>query len=96
MASPGVNRMLYCFMGDDVRVDGTRVQAKVGARLDASRPVSLESQGGPAGFLLLQGRPDRRSGSSIGALCHELAGGTASGRRRLPTYQLRRLDLEST
>lgn len=57
MASQGVNRMLHCFMGDDVRVDGTRVQAKIGARLDASRPVSLENRGEPAEFLLLQGRP---------------------------------------
>ena len=55
--SAEVNRMLNCFEGDDVRVDGTEVGAKTGARLDASRPVTLENRGKPAEFLLLQGRP---------------------------------------
>lgn len=49
--------MLHCFLGDDVRVDGTRVEAKVGVRLDPTRPVKLDNRGEPAEFLLLQGRP---------------------------------------
>jgi len=56
-AAEGVNRMLHCFMGDDVRVDGTQVEAKVGVRLDPTRTVTLDNRGEPAEFLLLQGRP---------------------------------------
>lgn len=56
-ASPGVNRMLHCFLGDDVRVDSTRVEAKVGVRLDASASATLDNKGEPAEFLLLQGKP---------------------------------------
>lgn len=56
-ASPGVNRMLHCFLGDDVRVDGTRVEAKIGAKVDASQSVTLVNRGEPAEFLMLQGKP---------------------------------------
>lgn len=56
-ASGGVNRMLHCFMGNDASVDGTTVHAKVGVRLDASRPALVENRGEAAEFLLLQGRP---------------------------------------
>lgn len=55
--SSDVNRMVHCFEGDDVRVGGAKVSAKVGVRLDPSRPVTLENMGSPAEFLLLQGRP---------------------------------------
>ncbi len=56
-ASQGVNRMLHCFLGDDVRVDGTAVQAKMGLRLDPTKSVTLDNRGEPAEFLMLQGRP---------------------------------------
>jgi len=56
-AAEGVNRMLHCFLGDDVLVGGTQVETKVGVRLDPTRPVTLDNQGEPAEFLLLQGRP---------------------------------------
>ena len=56
-ASEGVNRMLHCFLGDDVRVEGTHVEAKTGARLNGGVAVTLENRGEPAEFLLLQGRP---------------------------------------
>jgi len=56
-APAGVNRMLHMFMGDDVRVDGTAVEGKVGVKLDPSAEVTLENRGEPAEFLLLQGRP---------------------------------------
>jgi redox-sensitive bicupin YhaK (pirin superfamily) len=56
-AADGSNRMLHCFLGEDVLVDGTPVHAKLGARLDAGRDARLENRGGPAEFLLLQGRP---------------------------------------
>lgn len=55
--SVDVNRMLHCFMGDDVRVEGTPIHSSLGVRLDASRSVSVENRGEPAEFLLLQGRP---------------------------------------
>ena len=56
-ANPGVNRMLHCFMGDHVIVDGTSIQEKTGIKLSPSESVALTNRGGPAEFLLLQGRP---------------------------------------
>lgn len=56
-APSGVNRMLHTVIGDDVRVDGTSVEAKVGIKLDPSRDAALVNRGEPAEFLLLQGRP---------------------------------------
>ena len=56
-ANADTNRTLYCFLGDDVRVDGTAVSADVGVRLVPTAAVSVENRGGPAEFLLLQGRP---------------------------------------
>lgn len=56
-AAAGTNRTLYCFMGDDVTVGGTSVQADVGARLESTEMVTLQNRGGPAEFLMLQGRP---------------------------------------
>jgi quercetin 2,3-dioxygenase len=53
----GVNRMLHCFIGDDVVIDGVPIEAKVGARLDPTRSVRLVNRGGPAEFLLLEGTP---------------------------------------
>lgn len=55
--APGTNRMLHCFMGDDVSVAGTGVEADVGVKLDASETASLVNRGEPAEFLLLQGKP---------------------------------------
>ena len=56
-AAEGVNRMLNTFIGDDVLVEGSAVSAGIGVSLDASMPARIESRGGPAEFLLLQGRP---------------------------------------
>jgi redox-sensitive bicupin YhaK (pirin superfamily) len=56
-APSGVNRMLHTFMGDDVRVDGTSVEAGIGVRLDPDFEAAIGNEGGPAEFLLLQGRP---------------------------------------
>ena len=57
VGSADVNRMLHCFIGDDVRVDGTKIHSDLGVRLDASQSVRVENRGEPAEFLLLQGRP---------------------------------------
>lgn len=56
-ASPGVNRVLHCFLGDRVLVEDTIVAAKTGVQLASDLPISLHNQGNPAEFLLLQGRP---------------------------------------
>ena len=56
-ANTGTNRTLYAFMGDDFSIDGTKVTTDIGARLDATVTARLENRGGPAGFLMLQGRP---------------------------------------
>jgi hypothetical protein len=56
-AAEGVNRMLNTFIGDDVLVEQSAVSAGIGVSLDASMPARIESRGGPAEFLLLQGRP---------------------------------------
>ncbi len=56
-SAPGVNRMLHCFIGDDVVVDGVSVEAKIGARLDPTESARITNRGGPAEFLLLEGMP---------------------------------------
>jgi quercetin 2,3-dioxygenase len=56
-ASDGLNRMLHCFLGSDVRIDDTPVGPKIGARLDSGVSTRLENRGEPCEFLLLQGRP---------------------------------------
>ncbi|MGD2060413.1 MAG: pirin family protein [Acidimicrobiia bacterium] len=56
-ANAGTNRTLYTFLGDDISIDGTKVTADLGARLDAGIGARLENRGGPAEFLMLQGRP---------------------------------------
>lgn len=53
----GVNRMLHCFIGDDVVVDGVGVSADIGARLDPTATTIIVNRGGPAEYLLLQGMP---------------------------------------
>ena len=55
--APRVNRMLHLFMGDDVAVDGTRLESSTGVRLNPERDVSLVNHGEPAEFLMLQGQP---------------------------------------
>lgn len=56
-AMAGTNRAIYCFVGDDLTIDGTGIGADVGARLDAASPVEIVNNGGPAELLMLQGRP---------------------------------------
>jgi hypothetical protein len=56
-AGAGTNRAMYCFVGDDLTIDGTGIGADVGARLDAASPVEIVNNGGPAELLMLQGRP---------------------------------------
>jgi len=56
-ANPGTNRTLYCYAGDEVSIDGTSVEADVGARLDPTASVTLANLGSPAELLMLQGRP---------------------------------------
>jgi redox-sensitive bicupin YhaK (pirin superfamily) len=56
-APVGVNRMLHCVGGDDVRIAGTSVTDGIGVQVRTDVPVVLMNEGAPAEFLLLQGRP---------------------------------------
>ena len=56
-APAAVNRMLHCFIGDDVRVGGLPVSDRIGARLAGDVPTVISNHGAPAEFLLLQGMP---------------------------------------
>jgi redox-sensitive bicupin YhaK (pirin superfamily) len=56
-AAVGTNRTLYCFLGDDMTIDGAAVPAGIGARLEAPSPARLENKGAPGELLMLQGRP---------------------------------------
>lgn len=56
-ASPGVNRVLHCFLGDDIEISGTRIGAKTGISIVPDAGVTLINRGAPAEFLLQQGRP---------------------------------------
>jgi hypothetical protein len=49
--------MLHCVHGDDVRIGPTRFENKTGVKLRPEIATTLENHGGPAAFLLLQGRP---------------------------------------
>jgi redox-sensitive bicupin YhaK (pirin superfamily) len=53
----GVNRMLHCFQGTDLAVDGIPISSGIGARLAGDAPVTIANNGEPAEMLLLQGRP---------------------------------------
>ena len=56
--APGsVNRVLHCFMGDNVRVDGIPISSQIGVKLQADLPTRVVNHGEPAEFLLLQGEP---------------------------------------
>ncbi len=55
--SPGVNRMLYCFEGAEVDIDGTTVARQQAVRLDPEATVTIKNGSEQAEFLLLQGRP---------------------------------------
>lgn len=56
-AAGGLNRMLHFFDGDAAEVDAVSVESGHGVRLRSDLPVTLTATGGPAEFLLLQGRP---------------------------------------
>lgn len=56
-ASPGLNRALYFFAGDEVRVAGRTLSPKHGARLRSDAEAPVENRGGEAELLLLQGKP---------------------------------------
>ncbi len=56
-ASPGVNRTLYVFAGEGVRVGGTLVRPKTAVSLRADVEVEIENLGAPGEALMLQGRP---------------------------------------
>ena len=55
--APGVNRMLHCFDGDDVAIAATRIGTATGVHLRSELAAPMVNHGGPAEFLLLQGRP---------------------------------------
>jgi quercetin 2,3-dioxygenase len=56
-ASAGVNRTLYLFSGDPVKIGDREVPNGVAARIRAEVPVTLTNGGAPAEILMLQGRP---------------------------------------
>ena len=56
-APAAANRMLHFFSGSDVRVATTRIEPKIGVRLQADVATTVANHGEPAEFLLLQGRP---------------------------------------
>lgn len=57
VAGEGTNRTLYCFAGDDVSIDGTKVSEDVGARLEPTAGGKIVNNGRLAELLMLQGRP---------------------------------------
>ncbi len=55
-ASPGLNRTLYCYVGDQVDVGGQALTKDVAARLRSEAAVELSAVSDTE-FLLLQARP---------------------------------------
>ncbi|MGI9648468.1 MAG: pirin family protein [Acidimicrobiia bacterium] len=56
-ASPGTNRMLYCFVGSGADVAGSAVATQEAVRLDPGFEVPIRAGSEDVEFLLLQGRP---------------------------------------
>ena len=56
-APSGVNRMLHCFQGTELRIGADSFGARVGARLRPEMETIVENHGEPAELLLLQGKP---------------------------------------
>ncbi len=54
---PGLNRMLHVASGAEIRVGGQALDDTKGVRLNSDVAVTIETGGGPASFLMLQGRP---------------------------------------
>ncbi|MFZ0625072.1 MAG: pirin family protein [Acidimicrobiia bacterium] len=57
LAPEGVNRMLHCHEGDDVRVGVTTIEEDVAVQLRPDVETEIHNRGGPARLLLLQGQP---------------------------------------
>ena len=55
-AGAGVNRMLYCFVGDS-RVEQVDLATQEAVRLDSGTSAEITAGDSPTEFLLLQGRP---------------------------------------
>lgn len=54
---PGVNRRLYFFEGNELRINGQRLEVNHAADVRADRESTLENGALPAQVLMLQGRP---------------------------------------
>lgn len=57
VAPEGVNRMLHFFDGETATVDSVPVTKGIGIRTEPTAVTPIHNTGGPAEFLLLQGRP---------------------------------------
>jgi redox-sensitive bicupin YhaK (pirin superfamily) len=53
----GINRMLHCFVGSDLKIGGTELATGTGVQLRPEAEATVVNNGGPAEFLVLQGRP---------------------------------------
>lgn len=53
----GVNRMVYLFEGDSVRIGGAPVRRGLAARLRSEVPAEIVAGAEPCELLVLQGRP---------------------------------------
>lgn len=56
-ASPGVERSLYFFAGDDLSIDGHFLSEHAAIHFDGAPAVELENGAHPTELLMLQGRP---------------------------------------
>lgn len=56
-AVPGLNRTLYFFEGQSLKMAGHTIAAKHGVALDSGKAVTVQNGAEPARLLLLQGRP---------------------------------------
>lgn len=57
IADGEINRVLHCFEGDRVAIGETLIAKSAGVQLKADVTTFVSNEGGPAQFLLLQGRP---------------------------------------
>lgn len=56
-ASPGINRTLYCYIGDTLQVEGTAIPGYSSVRVLSDRDLLFRNGNNEARILVLQGRP---------------------------------------
>jgi redox-sensitive bicupin YhaK (pirin superfamily) len=56
-AAAGINRTLYFYLGENIRIEDKEVKAYHAIEVEANKEINIQNGGEKAGILLLQGKP---------------------------------------